>query len=85
MTFSANPKYSGLTPETAPVMLLPNETINLRIFIDKSVVEVFINDRQCLPARVYPGKDDSIGVFLRSQGKDSELKSLDAWQMKNIY
>jgi beta-fructofuranosidase len=59
--------------------------INLRIFVDKSVVEVFINGKQCVAARVYPGKENSLGVSLRAQGQDSELKSLDAWQMRNIY
>ena len=72
-------------PETAPVLILPNENIRLRIFIDKSVVEVFVNGRQCVAARVYPGMEESIGVSIRSQGNSSELKSLDAWQMENIY
>jgi hypothetical protein len=35
--------------------------------------------------RVYPSRDDSIGFSICSQGQESELKSLDAWQMKNIY
>jgi beta-fructofuranosidase len=55
------------------------------VFIDKSVVEVFVNGKQCVAMRVYPGRADSIGVSLRSQGQDATLKSLDAWQMKNIY
>lgn len=72
-------------PETAPVLIFPEEKINLRIFMDKSVVEVFVNGRQCIAARVYPGRDDSIGVSIRAQGQSSELISLDAWQMKDIY
>jgi len=55
------------------------------VFIDKSVVEVFVNGKQVVAVRVYPSRKDSIGVSLRSQGKDSELKLLEAWQMKNIY
>jgi beta-fructofuranosidase len=35
--------------------------------------------------RVYPDKEESVGVSLRSQGQACELKSLDAWQMQNIY
>ena len=54
-------------------------------FIDKSIVEVFVNGRQCLPVRVYPGLDDSVGVSLRSQGRDARLLALDAWQMGSIY
>jgi beta-fructofuranosidase len=35
--------------------------------------------------RVYPDRDDSVGVSFRSQGVDSEIKSLQAWQMKSIW
>ncbi|NQT39988.1 MAG: GH32 C-terminal domain-containing protein, partial [Planctomycetes bacterium] len=43
------------------------------------------NGRQCVAVRVYPGREDSVGVSLRSQGQEAVLKSLDAWQMKKIY
>ena len=43
-----------------------------------------MNDQQCIAARVYPGREDSVGVSLRAQGTDAVLKSLDAWQMSNI-
>jgi len=47
--------------------------------------EVFVNGKQCVAMRVYPGRADSVGVSLRSQGQDAALNLLDAWQMKNIY
>lgn len=72
-------------PETGAVSIAPDETLQLRVFVDKSVVEVFANGRQCVAMRVYPDKEESVGVSLRSQGQACELKSLDAWQMKNIY
>ena len=50
-----------------------------------AAVEVFVNGRQCVAVRVYPGRADSVGVSLRSQGSDATLRSLDAWQMKSIY
>lgn len=59
--------------------------LKLRVFIDKSVVEVFVNGKLALAVRVYPSRKDAIGVSLRSQGQDSKLKSLEAWQMKSIY
>ena len=57
----------------------------LRIFIDKSVVEVFANGKQCVAQRVYPGLKDSDGISLRAQGSEAELIAFDAWQMKSIY
>ena len=79
------PDVKSRAPETAPVFIDKNEPLKLRVFIDRSVVEVFVNGKQCVAMRVYPGRADSVSVSLRSQGKDAELKSLDAWQMKNIY
>ena len=72
-------------PETAPVILTPGETLKLRVFVDKSVVEVFANGQQCVAARVYPDRADSVGVSLRAQGQSAELVSLDAYQMQDIY
>lgn len=82
---SLHPDVRPRAPETAPLLLDKDEPLRLRIFIDKSVVEVFVNGKQALAARVYPSKNNSIGVSLLSIGKDSQLKSLEAYQMKSIY
>ena len=82
---SVLPGARARADETAPVGIGPGETVKLRIFIDRSVVAVFRNGKQCVAARVYPGRDDSVGVSLRSQGSSCELVSLDVWQMKDIY
>ena len=82
---STLPDVRSRAPETAPVSLGRDESLKLRVFIDRSVVEVFVNGKQCVALRVYPGREDSVGVSLRAQGQDAALKSLDAWRMKDIY
>jgi beta-fructofuranosidase len=82
---STLPDVGIRAPETAPVNLSPGEPVKLRVFIDKSIVEVFVNGKQCVAMRVYPGRDDSKGVSIRAQGQEAELLTLDAWQMKSIY
>jgi beta-fructofuranosidase len=79
------PDARSRPPETARFALPDNEPVELRIFIDRSVVEVFANGRQYVALRVYPGREDSLGAALRAMGNDATLKSLDAWQMKGIY
>ena len=79
------PDIKHRAPETASILLEPDETIKLRVFIDKSVVEVFVNGRQALAVRVFPSLKNSLGVSLLSKGRESELKLLHAWQMKSIY
>ena len=79
------PDVLSRAPETAPIRIDDGELLDLRIFIDHSVVEVFANGKQCVAARVYPARGDSLGVSLRAQGQDAMLMNLDAWQMKTIY
>ena len=79
------PDVRSRAPETASVALGKDEPLKLRVFVDRSVVEVFVNGKQCVAMRVYPGREDSVGVSLRAQGREATLKSLDAWQMENIY
>ena len=79
------PDVGARPPEVAPFELADGELLSLRIFIDKSVVEVFANGRQCVALRVYPECSDSIGVSIRAQGSDAVLSSLDVWQMGSIW
>jgi beta-fructofuranosidase len=72
-------------PEIAPFELRTGESLKLRVFIDRSIVEVFANGRQCAAVRVYPKRPDSLGVSIYARGGDPLLRSLDAWQMKSIY
>jgi beta-fructofuranosidase len=72
-------------PETAPVFVPPNEPFRLRVFVDRSIVEVFVNGRQCVAMRVHPSRADSLGVSLLAQGQEAELRSLTAWPMKSIF
>ena len=72
-------------PETAQLALGEGEPLQLRVFVDRSVVEVFANGRQCLAVRVYPEREDSVGVSLRSQGGPSVVGSLRAWRMGSIW
>ena len=82
---STLPDALSRAPENAPVFLGDDEPLRLRVFIDRSSVEVFVNGRQCVAVRVYPGRADSLGVSLRAQGSDATLNKLDAWQMQNIW
>lgn len=82
---SVLPDVQVRPPESAPFVLEKGELLNLRIFVDKSVVEVFANGKQCVAMRVYPGRTDSNGVSVRSVGNEATLQSLEAWQMKSIY
>ncbi|MHB1457788.1 MAG: glycoside hydrolase family 32 protein [Armatimonadota bacterium] len=91
-TLTIDPSHSSLRADVtgkgaqvAPFVLESDELLELRIFIDRSVVEVFANDRQCVTKRVYPSRADSLGVQLFTNGAGAEIKSIDAWQMEAIW
>jgi beta-fructofuranosidase len=67
--------------ERAPLDLKPGEALKLRVFVDRSVVEVYANDRQAICRRVYPGRVDSLGVLLFAKGGAASVPSVKAWEM----
>jgi beta-fructofuranosidase len=67
--------------EAGPFELKPGESLKLRVFIDKSVVEVFANSRQAVMRRIYPTREDSLGVVLFSKGGSTRVPMLQAWDM----
>ncbi|UCF14054.1 MAG: glycoside hydrolase family 32 protein, partial [Phycisphaerales bacterium] len=69
------------TVERAPLKLADGESLRLRVFVDKSIVEIYANDRQAVCRRVYPGRDDSLGVILFADGGEAEFTSVKAWEL----
>ncbi|MCB0204697.1 MAG: glycoside hydrolase family 32 protein [Anaerolineae bacterium] len=72
---------------TAPIPAQgANGTITLRIFLDRSVLEVFVNGGlSSVVARIYPSLPESLGVGLFSRGGSARLKSLDIWSLASIW
>jgi beta-fructofuranosidase len=72
--------YGRKVVEEAPFELKKGEPLELRIFIDKSVIEVFANDRQAIARMVYPtlgGRD----IRLFSKGGNASVQTFTAWEM----
>jgi len=80
-TCKSGPEGTPRTVEAAPFELKDGESLKLRIFVDKSVVEVFANSRQAVMRRIYPSRRDSVGVELFCQGGDTRVCALEAWNL----
>lgn len=82
-----NRERSSLSPDVhrsvngGPFKLNEGENLNLRVFLDKSVVEVFANRRACLTTRVYPSRRDSVHVKLTASGGTARVSRLEAWKL----
>jgi len=67
--------------EAAPFVLKNEQTLTLPVYVDKSVVEVFANDRQAVARRIYPTRHDSLHVSLFSKGGSTSVPTLRAWDI----
>ena len=69
-----------------PTALGENQkTLKLHVFLDKSVMEVFINDGSASVTRVNYPREKDLGVTAFSENGSVLLKSLDVWRMKPIW
>ena len=79
--------------EVAPLSLLSmrdpttgnvkRETLDLRIFFDVSVLEIFVNDRVAITTRVYPDSGKCFGVDAWIEGGGyAEIVRREAWELK---
>ncbi len=80
-TRKSGPEGTPKGIEAGPFELNGGERLKLRVFVDKSVVEVFANSRQAVMRRVYPSRTDSVGVRLFSNGGNAGVHSLEAWNI----
>lgn len=67
--------------QTAPFTLNPGEPLQLRIFLDRSILEIYANSRQCVTQRIYPSRPDSLGIALFSQRGTTTVLAVNAWDM----
>jgi beta-fructofuranosidase len=82
---SSDERFAPLPPETLSVVMQNTEELDLRIFVDKSVVEVFMNDKYYSCMRAYPTREDSKGVSILARGGDGVVSKLEFHNMKNTY
>ncbi len=67
--------------EAGPFELKAGEPLRLRVFVDKSIVEAYANDRQAVVRRIYPSRKDSLDVALFSNGGPVRVTTVEAWDM----
>jgi beta-fructofuranosidase len=60
------------------------EPLELHVFLDRSVIEVFANQRACVTSRIYPSRPDSQGVGLFAHG-DAHLRTARIWHLRSIW
>lgn len=80
-TRNSGPEDTPKAIESAPFELMDGERLKLRIFVDKSVVEVFANQRQAIARRIYPSCPQSVDTRLFSRGGTAFICEFSAWEI----
>lgn len=77
-----NGVYNGIYRSVLPERLQPGSELSLNVFIDGSIVDIFVNDRWATSVRVYPSEEDADGVEVFS---DSTVRAIElkAWKLNS--
>jgi beta-fructofuranosidase len=66
-------------------ILRANQELSLRIFLDRSSIEVFANEGQAtMTSRIYP-TEDRLGIEVFADIEDVRIKELTYWKLKDIW
>lgn len=86
--FAVDTTHASLSAEafhevvTAPFSPQPGAPVQLRVFVDHSVVEVFVDERVCFAVRIYPTRPDSLGVRPFARGGEPRFHRLEVWELE---
>ena len=67
--------------QKADLELSGKQKVSFHIFIDHSVLEIFVNNKLCLTHRIYPTLENSKGVSVFSKGGNIEIPVFKSWKM----
>ncbi|WP_051201307.1 GH32 C-terminal domain-containing protein [Christiangramia portivictoriae] len=57
--------------------------LNIRVFLDRSMVEIYINDKVSITDRIYFHEEDATGLEITGP-ENSELEKFSVWRMNGI-
>lgn len=72
--------YGGVYRMSFPVRPAAGSEMKVNLFIDGSIIDIFVNDRWAQSVRVFPLDDEANGISLYSEG-EVRVRSLNAWNL----
>ena len=83
LTKSSLNKNIPFETRTGDYLLNPGKKLTIRLFIDGSVVEVFINDEAAFTTRIFPLYKESNQVELFTEGGTVIAEKITVWEMRS--
>jgi len=78
---STDPDTQGAI-SVLPVLETHDGPVTMRVYLDRSVIEVFVNDQVCITERIYPADPESTGISVIGA---THLMSLESWEMGRAF
>lgn len=72
--------YNGVYECELPERLAAGQELKMNIFVDHSIIDIFINDKWATSIRVFPTAEDANGVEVFADSS-ANVKSLKAWNL----
>lgn len=82
--FAPGRPHEDIPAQSAPFTVEAGGKLELRVFVDRSIVEVFADGHRYLAQRVYPTRPDSRGVYLAADGADCTIDTAEGWEMSPL-
>lgn len=73
--------YDGVYSCTLPEIPGKDDTVKINLFIDHSILDIFVNDKYATSIRVYPMDLGSDEIEAFAEGGSVAVQSLDAWTL----
>lgn len=74
-----NPTFNGLYETTLPESVAKGSVMKIHVFIDHSIMDIFINDKWAFSVRIFPKDSDATGTEVFANG-DTQAK-VYAWHL----
>lgn len=76
--------FNGKYVSSLPQILRPGEKMKLHVFLDRSILDIFINDRWASSVRIFPTNEIATGTSFYSTG-ETHVERLEAYIMGDGY
>ena len=89
-TLKLDRNRSSLDPDTrkgvhgGPFEVDPDGKVTMHVYVDRSVVEAFVDDEKSMTTRVYPTLADAVGLRVTG-GANVTVRSLEVWNLSGAY
>ncbi|MFR9165122.1 MAG: GH32 C-terminal domain-containing protein [Dysgonomonas sp.] len=73
--------YNGLYETVLPENMNAGDIMNLQIYIDHSIMDIFVNNKYAFSIRVFPTDNNSDQIEVFSEGSTTQFDYLNIWKL----